>query len=138
MTGAIGRAGFVERSCQWCGFACWYFPARGENWYCSDECRTAQHTQMARMRKRGIERKPFRMWDVWYRDGFRCWLCHGPVNFEIHGHDDMRASVDHEIRLADGGRHEFDNVRLAHKICNNERDKLDQKLAATRDLAMAA
>lgn len=98
------------------------------------------------MCNRRVKMEPFRMWDVWFRDGFACALCGGAVDFELET-GAMRATVDHIVPLSQGGQHTFDNVQLAHKICNEARHWSPAKLRRMRweldylvgpDFAMAA
>lgn len=60
------------------------------------------------------------------RDNNKCYLCGKEVNFGdyyvregtiICG--DSYPSIDHIVPLAKGGKHSWDNVKLAHRICNS-------------------
>lgn len=51
-----------------------------------------------------------------YLDDGRCWICREPVV------DDW--SRDHVISLAMGGDHTYNNVRLAHRRCNEAKGDL--------------
>lgn len=55
---------------------------------------------------------------VYERDGWICQLCREPVDRTLPYPDPMSPSLDHVIRLADGGGHLMDNVQLAHLHCN--------------------
>jgi hypothetical protein len=46
------------------------------------------------------------------RDGWTCSICHEPVSRSTW-------SIDHVIPLSKGGPHTYDNVRLAHRLCNS-------------------
>ena len=48
--------------------------------------------------------------------GHLCWICGQEVKRS-------EASIDHVIPLRDGGTNTWNNVALAHKSCNNLRDK---------------
>jgi len=52
---------------------------------------------------------------VYLWDG-RCWLCRRPV--------ETQPTMDHVIPLALGGDHTYNNVRLAHKPCNETKADL--------------
>lgn len=99
----------------------------------------AQRTQTKRMRNHRVNVEPFLMWDVWYRDGFACAICRKAVDFELT-EGDWRGTVDHIKPISRGGRHEFNNVRLAHKICNEARHWSPAKRMGRDeyDLALAA
>lgn len=60
------------------------------------------------------------------RDGCRCYLCGRVCNKEDYEERDgafiagnMYPSIDHVVPLAKGGKHSWDNVRVAHRICNS-------------------
>ena len=69
---------------------------------------------------------------LYRRDNGVCYLCGGRCNYEdytvIDGNfiaGDWYPSVDHVIPLAKGGKHSWDNVMLAHRLCNSRKsDKL--------------
>lgn len=66
------------------------------------------------------------------RDNGVCWLCGKTCdwsNYEIVDGTfiagNQYPSIDHVIPLAKGGTHTWDNVKLAHRICNSiKSDKL--------------
>jgi 5-methylcytosine-specific restriction endonuclease McrA len=51
------------------------------------------------------------------RDGRACGLCHQEV-------PPGQESIDHIIQKSKGGKDEADNIRLAHKTCNNRRPRI--------------
>lgn len=51
---------------------------------------------------------------VWERDNQTCHICGDPVSME-------EASRDHLVPRAHGGPTTFENVALAHKLCNSRR-----------------
>jgi hypothetical protein len=54
--------------------------------------------------------------------GDDCWLCLRPIDFRRDGQRDrMRATRDHVIPLARGGPDSPENLRPAHKWCNERR-----------------
>jgi 5-methylcytosine-specific restriction endonuclease McrA len=57
------------------------------------------------------------------RDGLQCKICGKMCNPDDHSWANhsgpMRPSVDHIIPLAKGGPHDWDNVQVAHIICNS-------------------
>lgn len=50
-----------------------------------------------------------------------CWICGGWVNQSLHHRDPMSRTVDHLKPRAAGGQDTRDNVRLAHRRCNQLR-----------------
>ena len=60
------------------------------------------------------------------RDNNICYLCNKPVDFSDYYDNGVTIicgnnypSIDHVIPLAKGGLHSWDNVKLAHRICNS-------------------
>lgn len=61
-------------------------------------------------------------------DKGRCYICGGECDWNdketrptgiVCG--DLYPSIDHVIPLSKGGKHEWENVRLAHRICNSKK-----------------
>ena len=63
--------------------------------------------------------------DLADRDGWMCWLCSRPIDpnakHELKKTHPYGLSMDHVLPLALGGTHTWDNVRIAHHICNSLR-----------------
>jgi hypothetical protein len=59
---------------------------------------------------------------VYRRDRGICQLCFEPV--EPNGPHSRQPSLDHIDRCREDGRGNIDNLRLAHKGCNEERERL--------------
>ena len=60
------------------------------------------------------------------RDGLECWICGELCDLEdsfwigkTFYAGNNYPSIDHVIPLAKGGTHTWDNVRVAHRICNS-------------------
>jgi 5-methylcytosine-specific restriction endonuclease McrA len=62
------------------------------------------------------------------RDGQHCWLCTLPWTWET-------VSIDHVIPVYAGGKHDADNIRLAHRTCNMRRQRVGL-VAWNRDLSV--
>lgn len=61
-----------------------------------------------------------------HRDGDNCWLCGTPMTFGAEQPGKLKAhnvSLDHVVERRNGGRTVNQNLRLAHRGCNNNRDK---------------
>lgn len=51
---------------------------------------------------------------AWEMQGGECWLCHKPLPLE-------ETTLDHVFPFSIGGSNRQDNLRVAHGICNSER-----------------
>jgi 5-methylcytosine-specific restriction endonuclease McrA len=49
-----------------------------------------------------------------------CWLCNQPMLL-IRGEQPLVATFDHIVPVSLGGTWDEENLKLAHKICNNRR-----------------
>lgn len=101
---------------------------------CSPYCRKKHGNNRSTIRKdkripkdkridKGITAK-----QLYNRDGGICWICGGACDLNdyvvtdntiICG--DYYPSVDHIVAVCDGGEDSWENVRLAHRICNSMR-----------------
>lgn len=109
--------------------------------YCSEKCRNraAEHKKRpvkdAKRRSRIAVRcdNNITIQALYKRDNGKCWLCGELTSLDdatvseqgafIAG--DYYPSIDHVVPLAKGGAHTWDNVKLAHRICNSrKRDKI--------------
>ena len=55
------------------------------------------------------------------RDKNLCYLCGDKVNINLDYNDDYYPNIEHVIPVSKGGTHTWDNVKLAHRICNMEK-----------------
>jgi 5-methylcytosine-specific restriction endonuclease McrA len=59
-----------------------------------------------------------------------CQICGEPVEYNRGSQDRMAATIDHIVPLSKGGKHQYDNCQLAHRICNSlKRDTINYKYA---------
>ena len=58
---------------------------------------------------------------LYKRDHGICWICGQPVDIEADSNDNNYPSIDHVVPISKGGKDTWDNVRLAHRICNSKR-----------------
>lgn len=93
----------------------------GNRKYCSDHCRKQNKWHM----KEGY-RKLFPLEEVFKRNGGICYLCGKPCDWnDVEVRDgtlifgNKYPSRDHVIPKSKGGLNEWDNIRLAHRICNS-------------------
>lgn len=115
----------AEHICSVCGnvFIAHYPTAK----YCSKNC----SRKVTRIRKRyeGITiDKDITVQKLAKRDHDKCQLCGLPVDWnDKHKTDkavicgDMYPSIDHIIPISSGGLHAWNNVQLAHRICNTRK-----------------
>lgn len=69
-------------------------------------------------RRRLYYKNPIDRHEVFEFWGWKCSICGIIIDKELHFPNIMAATLDHVIPLSRGGRHEWDNVRPAHAICN--------------------
>lgn len=72
---------------------------------------------------------------LYERDSWTCWLCNEPVDRGADYNANRAPSLDHVIPRSQGGTHDDNNLRCAHRICNGKRgasDVSEEILAATR------
>lgn len=52
------------------------------------------------------------------RDGRGCYICGDKMNFKVDYNHDNYPNIEHVKPISKGGTHTWDNVKLAHRICN--------------------
>lgn len=99
--------------------------------YCSDACANKaankRHEISRRIKINNVMKdKDISVRSLYKRDNGVCYLCGKPCSYDdyvtrdgafIAG--DWYPSIDHVIPLSKGGEHSWDNVRLAHRLCNS-------------------
>lgn len=104
----------------------------GDNKYCSKECLNKYHnTVHAETRKRykvinGQIDYTITLDKLIKRDNNICYICNKECNLNDYTYQgnykiagNYYPSIDHVIPIAKGGTHTWNNVRLAHRICNS-------------------
>ena len=113
--------------CEACGKT---FISNKEERFCCEECRKKHYNQLSwRNRQKKIRDalvdKDITLEKVYRNDRGICYLCGGKCDYDdyvvvndtvICGND--YPSIEHVIPLSKGGKHSWDNVRLAHRLCN--------------------
>ncbi|WIB65383.1 HNH endonuclease [Curtobacterium sp. MCBD17_040] len=56
------------------------------------------------------------------RDGYICQICFLPTDPQARFIDDLHPEVDHRSQVQDGGDDDIDNLRTAHRWCNEARN----------------
>lgn len=107
--------------------------------YCSRKCqRKANHNNQRGRYAYGNHRKRARIYGVAYepgitlkklikRDGLTCKICGGQCDLSDRTSTHVGLSyptIDHIIALKNGGGHTWDNVQIAHMICNSTKRNL--------------
>jgi len=82
-----------------------------------DERRKANYHKR-RAQKLGTQVEDLRPIDIYERDIWMCGLCSTPVDPDCSWPDPMSPSLDHIQPLSLGGTHTYENVQLAHLVCN--------------------
>ena len=97
----------------------------GANKYCSDECakeptRHRWAMKKNRRKERGWteESKTISLAKLYERDNGICYLCGGVCEYTDDYNSDNYPTIDHVIPIARGGKDEWKNIRLAHRVCN--------------------
>ena len=63
--------------------------------------------------------------NLWQRDGGTCYLC-GLATTKANSRNTRLAPTrDHVVPVSLGGQNTSDNLRLAHKLCNEKRGQMD-------------
>ena len=114
------------RECPVCGQL---FMPDGKRKYCSEECsnQSIKHYQNMKKRRRARkawteESKGITLKKLYERDGGICWICGEKCDYSADPNSNFYPSIDHVVRIADGGMDRWDNVKLAHRVCNSQRN----------------
>ena len=113
---------------------------KGSRIFCSEECRK-KHKQLLKHIHNGrlegkIVDEDITLAKLIERDGGICKICGKPVDTKdfsfVRGYmkcGNNYPSIDHVIPISKGGLHSWDNIQLAHRICNSYKCDLTQKEA---------
>ena len=104
---------------------------------CSPECRKARRNRLSWQRSDGrlndtnIVDKDISLKTLYKRDKGACYICGGKCDFKDHTRDGSNftsgptyPSIDHIVPLARGGKHAWDNIKLAHHLCNAKKSDI--------------
>lgn len=101
--------------------------------FCSETCNNRYHNRLKEHKRRAKIRgayidKDITLKEVYALDNGICYICNGLCdwNDKVDGPlciicGNNYPSIDHVIPLAKGGKHEWSNVRLAHRRCNSHK-----------------
>lgn len=122
----------TPKVCVGCGKV--FYSQYADQKYCDKKCRNRSKSRGANARKRcrhyGALYVPgITLRAVYERDGGICQICGKPTDWNDHSwHDSFGAfypTIDHRVALANGGSHTWENVQLAHAICNSYKRDLE-------------
>jgi 5-methylcytosine-specific restriction endonuclease McrA len=129
--------GTIQAECDICGKI--FITHNSKQLRCSKECarkannRTSSHRKDRRIPKNKRVDRGINALSLYKRDNGVCWICGGrcdPNDKQSRNGTiicgDMYPSVDHIIPVCDGGEDSWENVRLAHRICNTRRFRNDR------------
>lgn len=81
--------------------------------------RKYKHERRARMFNNGYE--DINIEYFWKVQMGYCQLCFSRIDRSLHHTDMMSWTLDHIIPLSKGGGHLYENIQLAHRICNQKK-----------------
>jgi hypothetical protein len=117
--------------CRNCGRA---FDSRHKGrFFCSTACfhatlepkpdRRRANSALRRARKRGVDSEKVVPSTVFERDRYICHICKRPIDKRLSGLSPRGATLDHVIPLSAGGPHTYENIKAAHRRCNERKGK---------------
>lgn len=117
------------KTCPDCG--AFYFPAISTSKCCPD----CQKKRINRYysRKKDLKKHRSQTGDsnqisarkLYAKENGVCWICGGQCDINADPNSNYYPSVDHIIPRSKGGLDKWDNVHLAHRICNTKRSNGD-------------
>ena len=104
---------------------------RGRQKYNAAKAKRGSHScnHYSRARKLGLPKeRGITLKNLVKRDGLTCAICGFPCYYYGTGKEDLYPSIDHIVPMHKGGGHTWDNVQIAHRICNsNKRDYVGEE-----------
>lgn len=116
----------AEHACAHCGktFIAHYPTTK----YCSDKCQSKMNRKKRRYKGITVD-SDISLFKLAERDQDRCQICGQLVDWDDFVKTDkaticgnMYPSIDHIIPISVGGLHSWDNIQLAHRICNTRKN----------------
>lgn len=113
------------RTCPVCGKE---FTATGNRITCSNRCgrKYANRKGDKRIDQSIIDDRDITLESLFKRDKGICHICGKPCDYEDYTVDgdvfiagNWYPSIDHVVPVSKGGRHSWENVKLAHRLCNS-------------------
>ncbi len=111
--------------CKGCGSD--FFALTSLQKFCTKQCakRVGKRNEKFLRRTRSASKVPVYRYEIWKRDNFICQLCFHLVDVLLKVPHPLAPTLDHVIPISKGGKHEPENVQLAHFECNWKRGNKD-------------
>ena len=119
------------KKCKCCGNI--FFTEKSNRIYCSDKCsrrageKKKDHARRIRIKEQMVD-SDITIERLFDRDNGKCALCGGVCNWNDYTRKNnffvagnFYPSIDHIIPLSKGGEHSWENVQLAHRVCNSKK-----------------
>ena len=109
--------------CQQCGKR--FVSPQKNRKFCSNKCQIKSYDKKHEIRRRtrkkdnGNADYTISLEKLFRRDHGICAICGLPVDMDSNPNSNEYGSIDHIIPLAKGGKHVWENVQLAHRMCNS-------------------
>lgn len=129
------KAKIKTKECAECGQP--FETMRPNQLTCSTECSRLRRNRLSwqyeekRYNNTNVIDKDISVKVLYKRDKGICYICGGKCdfddNYKVNGHFTVGPSypsIDHLIPLARGGMHAWDNVKLAHHLCNTKKSDI--------------
>lgn len=113
------------RACVVCGNE---FISSHGSMFCSDRCRKKYNNRKGdrRINSGIVDDSDITLESLFKRDKGVCHICGKPCDYEdytvagdVFIAGNWYPSIDHVVPVSKGGRHSWDNVKLAHRLCNS-------------------
>lgn len=122
---------YKTQICECCGKE--FYPRRHGTKYCSERCARKTSNKRKdilrdkRLKENGEIDNSITLEKLYKRDNGICKICGKKCNYNDYREDENGTfivgnnypSIDHIIPISKGGQHTWDNVQLAHMICNS-------------------
>lgn len=136
----------LTRECEECGTM--FYDPHPHTLTCSSECsrkrrnRLYRYYERKRINKYNLVDKDISLKRLYKRDKGICYLCGEPCDYNDkiitdEGHyivGETYPSIDHVEPLSKGGKHSWDNVKLAHHYCNSIKNDNDDRIEVKRQI----
>lgn len=116
---------YEQRSAKICPVCGSFFLGRK---FCSNKCAAESEKHRQNMKKRRRTKKAktaesssISLPKLYERDKGICWICGEMCDYEADSNSNYYPSIDHVIPIARGGLDKWDNIKLAHRLCNSQR-----------------
>lgn len=136
----IDKRGIKEYKCKVCNkLFCTEYGNKNES-FCSDKCKNIAYRINNKINKKNKKYKlkqalidnDITLEKLMRRDKYICHICKKKVNINdfkitLEGYfitGALYPSIDHVIPISKGGKHSWDNIKLAHRDCNSKKSDL--------------